>query len=719
MAATVAAPPLATTAGAQAGWAGFSANSVDSVVTENGNPGPNEQAAFSAAFTRDIGGAAADLWVDNAATSSEALTDYSAGSFADITRITPAGDVNAAGVTESQAGAFADINGDGLDDFIEASGDDSPSRIFINDGGTLVESGTLGDDATDGRIVLPVDIDGDSDIDIVLGADDGESAVFRNLGDGTFAQATDPAGVLPDVNVRHATLTSTGPASDQIVLLSNNFTVNLASLETGVAGVQEALNLPPVSQGGIDSVQRVRDIAFGELDGNLANGPEYVLARQDRDVAGNQADNALQIGNVNLRGTVPISASAAASNCGTVSLADFDNDGDLDIFAGCSSSTDGDTDNVVLLNDGAGAFTLGAANTMDSTATVSVAGDFNDDGNVDIYVGGGLAGGEDFLLTNGGSSNSFLQVDLVGTGNSNADAIGAQVYVGAADWQVRETGHTVGRGQDSRTLHFGLGTATAVAPLQIVWPDGTVEACEVAGINDRVTVTQGGPECTASTAAALVAAIGAAPDVTPVDEPPVEEPPVEEPPAGPVFCEGLEVTVNLALGQVPTNTHDVILGTEGNDVINGLDGRDTICALGGDDVINGGQGRDTIIAGTGNDVIEAGQGADFVNAGAGDDVVIGGRGNDEILGGAGDDDLRGQDGIDIVNGGNGDDELRGGNKADQLIGGGGDDFLSGQTRADFLDGGAGLDTYVGGGGTDTCVADPNGLVEVTGTCELS
>ena len=45
--------------------------------------------------------------------------------------------------------------------------------------------------------------------------------------------------------------------------------------------------------------------------------------------------------------------------------------------------------------------------------------------------------------------------------------------------------------------------------------------------------------------------------------------------------------------------------------------------------------------------------------------------------------------------------------------------MSGQTRADYLDGGAGVDEYVGGGGTDTCVTDADGVVEDVDTCELS
>ena len=185
----------------------------------------------------------------------------------------------------------------------------------------------------------------------------------------------------------------------------------------------------------------------------------------------------------------------------------------------------------------------------------------------------------------------------------------------------------------------------------------------------------------------------------------------------PSFCNGELVTVDLAQGHFTTAGDDVILGTDGPDVINAGDGNDLICAGGGDDIINAGNGADIVFGGDGDDQIQLGQGRDSANAGSGDDFVSGGRGKDTINGGAGNDDLRGNEGTDTINGGNGNDLLRGGQKADVISGGGGDDELVGGTRPDFLDGGAGLDRYNGGAGSDICTSDPNGLVEVTQACE--
>ena len=201
-------------------------------------------------------------------------------------------------------------------------------------------------------------------------------------------------------------------------------------------------------------------------------------------------------------------------------------------------------------------------------------------------------------------------------------------------------------------------------------------------------------------------------------------------------CDGQTATVNLANGDLPTAGDDVIVGTNGGDVINAGAGNDLICSNGGDDVINAGDGADIIFAGDGNDIIRAGDGPDIVRAGDGDDEVFGGQGRDELrgesgddfisggkgkdllVGGIGNDDLRGNQGTDDLRGGADNDTLRGGQKADSIQGNGGDDTLIGGTRPDLLDGNRGTDTYIGGGGADTCIPDRDGLAEQTTSCEL-
>lgn len=183
-------------------------------------------------------------------------------------------------------------------------------------------------------------------------------------------------------------------------------------------------------------------------------------------------------------------------------------------------------------------------------------------------------------------------------------------------------------------------------------------------------------------------------------------------------CAGMAVTVDLNNGQSPTSGDDVILGTPGADVIDGLGGNDVICGEDGDDTIDGGDGDDTIYGADGDDRLNGGNGddelsgwdgTDTLNGGPGMDEMRGGEGNDTLNGGpdndelrgfTGDDVLHGDDGDDVVYGGFGRDVIRGGDGLDRLFGQQDDDRLWGDVGDDLLYGGSGNDTAHGGPGAD-------------------
>ena len=289
---------------------------------------------------------------------------------------------------------------------------------------------------------------------------------------------------------------------------------------------------------------------------------------------------------------------------------------------------------------------------------------------------------------------------------SNGRVVGLNT-AGTVRWQTPSQSSTT----DLRLVMQGDGNLVLYSGSSPLWASNTAwaaERCPVSAATASPSDAPGAPAPTLPT-----------PQEAPEEESPEPSTSTPQiPDETPQFCNGVEVTVNLAAGQRPTNADDVILGTEGEDVINAGDGHDVICAQGGDDVINAGNGADTVFGGDGNDTINAGQGRDTVFAGAGNDFVSGGKGKDMLVGGAGNDELRGNEGTDVLNGGSGDDLLRGGQKADALSGGQGEDVLVGGTRPDLLDGGAGLDEYNGGGGIDSCLPDPANLLEQRVSCEL-
>ncbi len=149
----------------------------------------------------------------------------------------------------------------------------------------------------------------------------------------------------------------------------------------------------------------------------------------------------------------------------------------------------------------------------------------------------------------------------------------------------------------------------------------------------------------------------------------------------------------------------VVLGTEGNDRLEGNRRRDCMVALAGDDRLRGRRGDDLLVAGDGTDRGHGGWGADLVLGAAGDDDLraswgadrlLGRAGDDTLAGGWGADSLSGGPGADRLDGGRGADLLRGGRGADSMSAGKGDDvFLVGAAceaaSGELIDGGPGLD----------------------------
>lgn len=86
---------------------------------------------------------------------------------------------------------------------------------------------------------------------------------------------------------------------------------------------------------------------------------------------------------------------------------------------------------------------------------------------------------------------------------------------------------------------------------------------------------------------------------------------------------------------------DRIFGLEGNDTIRGAAGNDTLSGDDGDDRVVGNRGNDRLFGGDGNDVLLGRQGNDRFFGGDGNDTLEGGIGRDRINGGAGDDQLTG------------------------------------------------------------------------------
>jgi VCBS repeat-containing protein len=96
----------------------------------------------------------------------------------------------------------------------------------------------------------------------------------------------------------------------------------------------------------------------------------------------------------------------------------------------------------------------------------------------------------------------------------------------------------------------------------------------------------------------------------------------------------------------------------------------------GDDLVNGGALADIFAMGAGNDTVFGRDGNDTIDGGSGDDLLFGGLGNDTLIGGLGTDTLIGAEGNDTLDGGTG--------ASNTLQGGVGDDTYIISTSGDSI-----------------------------------
>ena len=137
------------------------------------------------------------------------------------------------------------------------------------------------------------------------------------------------------------------------------------------------------------------------------------------------------------------------------------------------------------------------------------------------------------------------------------------------------------------------------------------------------------------------------------------------------------------------------------DLLNGTGTAETLTGTDRGDNIFGFGGNDVLNGLGAGDCLTGGAGNDRMNGGDGSDTLEGESGNDVALGGAGNDRANGGSGRDRLSGGAGNDSLNGVSGNDSLSGGAGNDRLSGSTGNDKLSGGSGKNRYSGGSGNDT------------------
>jgi hypothetical protein len=175
---------------------------------------------------------------------------------------------------------------------------------------------------------------------------------------------------------------------------------------------------------------------------------------------------------------------------------DAENDGDLDLFIAngfiFESTHNRFQDDKFLENTGNGRFANASSalgNAYGGVEHGAATADFDGDGDLDLFVFS--LTGPSMLLRNDGPKGSWLKVNL--TGNvSNRDAVGARVTA-IADGRIVARFQMAGSSylsQADHVLHLGLGSASMVDSLVIDWPSGAQQRFSNVSVDQTLDVTE-------------------------------------------------------------------------------------------------------------------------------------------------------------------------------------------------------------------------------------
>jgi hypothetical protein len=119
-------------------------------------------------------------------------------------------------------------------------------------------------------------------------------------------------------------------------------------------------------------------------------------------------------------------------------------------------------------------------------------GDIDNDGRVEVVINN-VDTAPTVLHNEVNSGNHWLTVKLIGGVKGPRDAIGSTVYCTSGG--VRQRGDVLSgtsyASQSDLRVHFGLGKATKIDKLEILWPDGAKETVDVPAVDQFITVSEG------------------------------------------------------------------------------------------------------------------------------------------------------------------------------------------------------------------------------------
>lgn len=381
---------------------------------------------------------------------------------------------------ESSA-SFADYDNDGFPDiFIAREGGD---LLYRNAGKGVFDEVT--DEAkagvkTGGNKALFFDFDHDGDLDLYETAPDANQ-MFRNNGDATFTEQADQMGLsargLKSTDAVFGDFDDDGDI-DLFVTNENGSNLLFSNQRQGVfKDITAECGLK--SEGGSTSasVGDYNNDGFSDLFITSSNGSGQKLFKNKGDGTFEPEKN-----------SESMFSSSKSLKALDARFLDFDNDGFSDLLVVGQPETKGNRGLFLYHNDTKGNFTdVSQILPVNVTSGREIAVfDYNDDGDIDVVIAG--AEGGIFLLRNdGGNSNHFIKMKLVGlragSTKNNYFGIGAKVEMRSGDLYQSIV-------VTDPEIHFGLGNRSIADIIRITWTNGVPQNIFLPGADQSLIEAQ-------------------------------------------------------------------------------------------------------------------------------------------------------------------------------------------------------------------------------------
>ncbi len=395
-------------------------------------------------------------------------------------------------LVENFGASWGDFNNDGnVDLYLTNKGVD---ELYENLGdGTfrdITHSAGLDLLIRDSSTAVWFDLDNDGDLDLYVGSygehglpTSSDNVMYRNNGDGTFTNITAMTG-LGESGFTFVTMVldvNRDGAPDLYCV--NDFGNNFFYLNKGDGTFREATR-----EFGLENSGHGMGVTLGDYD-NDGLFDIYLT---------NIADDLQQEWSPLFRQTGSGYFQDVSSQTGTgitywawgCEFFDFDLDGDLDLYV--VNGTFGNAfHNLLFRNNNNGTFEdfsqQSGADGQAEARGLCIA-DFDNDGRLDMFVANIRATAH--LYLNSMQDGNYLQINLIGT-QSNRDARGAVVRVTANNKTYHRPNDGIEfYGQSKVPLHFGLGSARVVQNIKVEWPSGIRQEFQNIPVNQTITVNE-------------------------------------------------------------------------------------------------------------------------------------------------------------------------------------------------------------------------------------